>query len=365
MLEDKNQPKYVLVMEHIKDYINSGQLKENDKMPSENKLTQQFGVSRHTVRKAIGNLVNEGWLYSVQGKGTFIANKNPQESIATQQIIGVMTTYIKDYIFPEIIEGMDQVLGEQGYSILLGNTYNQVEKERQCLLNMISNGVKALIVEPTKSALPNPNIDLYQELQEKNIPILFLHGHYANLDSSYLVTNDIEGGYAITKHLIDLGHTHLGGIFKSDDVQGHLRYQGFIKAHREHNIPIHEEAITWFTTEDEKSIFKVAGDMNPMLRRLKDCTGLVCYNDKVAIKVMELIEEEGRKIPEDLSIVSFDNSRLAKMASLTSIAHPKKMMGQKAASIILEMLSNPNNRNNHYILNTDINYGESTGAINK
>lgn len=358
-MEPSNQPKYIYVMEQIKEYINTGQLKEDDKVPSEHTLTNQLKVSRHTVRKAIGNLVNEGWLYTAQGKGTFVANRLKPNSSSTNQLVGVITTYIKDYIFPNIIEGIDQVLVDEGYSILLGNTHNQIEKERQCIINMMNNGVRALIVEPTKSALPNPNIDLYRQLQEQGVPILFIHGCYGNLPSAYIVEDDVKGGYEATMHLLELGHKKIGGIFKSDDIQGHLRYEGYIKAHREKGISIHEDMIQWYTTEDAKNLFN---NNSNLINRLKHCTGMVCYNDQIAVKVLELLKKEGLDVPGDISMVSFDNSKLGQLAELTSVAHPKREMGKQAATAILRMIGNKKIIEES-VLETEIVYGQTTRRI--
>ncbi|WP_170311632.1 GntR family transcriptional regulator [Vallitalea okinawensis] len=360
-----NQPKYIQVTEYIKEYIRSGQLKEHDRMPSEYELTKKFNVSRHTVRKAIGDLVVEGWLYTAQGKGTFVSDRFTKGNGVSQrpkQLVGVITTYIKDYIFPEIIEGIDKVLADEGYSIILGNTNNQIEKERQCILNMLDNDISALIVEPTKSALPNPNIELYDELRKKGVPILFIHGYYSNLSSSYIVEDDVSGGYEVTKHLIELGHTRIGGIFKSDDMQGHLRYQGFLKAHRELDIPIQEGSILWYTTEDQKNFLSSQYYKDNFFQRVEGMTGLVCYNDQIAIKAIDRLNEKGIEVPEDLSVVSFDNSRMARMANLTTVAHPKGKIGKEAAKSILEMLQNKKLIKQE-VLKTDIIYRESAKNI--
>ena len=117
-------------------------------------------------------MVTEGWLYRVQGKGTFV-NRRPDEKINSTKTIGVITTYLSDYIFPSIIRGIDSVLSINGYNIVLGCTYNQHEKERLCLENFKNQKIDGLIVEPTKSALPNPsNIELYKEISNEGIPIL-------------------------------------------------------------------------------------------------------------------------------------------------------------------------------------------------
>ena len=196
-----------------------------------------------------------------------------------------------------------------------------------------------MIVEPTKSAYPNHNKDLFQKFIDRGVPILYIHAAYPNIPGSSLVEDDIEAGYLATKHLVELGHRRIGGLFKNDDLQGHGRYAGMIKCLREYECPIDEEAIVWFGTEDMKRLFN-DHHAEELLGAWRDVTGLVCYNDQIAMGVMSMAKTRQLRIPGDYSLVSFDNSNLAQNAEagLTTIAHPKELLGRKAADMILTLL---------------------------
>ncbi|MBZ4669069.1 MAG: GntR family transcriptional regulator, arabinose operon transcriptional repressor [Epulopiscium sp.] len=335
-----NEPKYIQLKEFIKNYISEGQLKADDKLFSEHELANRFQISRHTVRKAIGELINEGWLYQVQGKGTFVANTEG-ESKKKSKLIGVITTYLKDYIFPDIIYGIDEVLSKEGYTILLGHTNNEFEKERNCLLNMLNNNLDGLIIEPTKSVLPNPNIDIYERFKAEGIPIVFIHAYYNNFEASYVMEDDVLGGYMATRHLIEQGHQRIAGIFKSDDLQGLGRFQGFVQAHREHNLTINEKHILWFSSQDFDRLLLDDAYIQRFIHRLKTCTGLICYNDQIAINMLEILRTQGIHVPGDCAVVGFDNSELAQQGEikLTTVAHPKEKLGRKAAASLLELIN--------------------------
>jgi len=212
------KPKYQMLKDYIAGTIESRQLKPGEKISSKNELSAKFGISRHTVRQAIGELVSEGWLYRTHGKGTFV-NQKPEKKADTIRTIGVITTYLNDYIFPAIIRGIDGVLSINNYNIVLGCTYNQHDKEKLCLENFQKQNLSGLIVEPTKSALPNPNIGLYKELHKNGVPVLFIHGCYKELNYPYVVEDDLNAGYMATRHLMDFGHSRIGGVFKFDDSQ--------------------------------------------------------------------------------------------------------------------------------------------------
>ncbi|MBC7958581.1 MAG: GntR family transcriptional regulator [Vallitaleaceae bacterium] len=335
---DQIETKYQLVKDYITEYIQKGALKFNDKIYSELELMNLFNVSRHTVRKAIDDLVNEGWLYKKQGKGTFISNPKANEE-KQGRLIGVVATYLNDYIFPEIITGIDHILSQNGYSILLGNTNNKIEKERLVLKNMLEQQLDGLILEPTKSVFPSHNKDILQKFIDRGIPILYIHASYSNLPSSYIMEDDVKAGYIATEHLVGLGHKKIGSIFKNDDLQGHGRYEGMIDCLRQYDLPIDEECMVWFSTEDQK-LFSDEAYTKMILKRLADCTALICYNDQIALQMMEILKRNQIFVPEDLSIVSFDNSNLAGNVEvkLTTIAHPKAALGERAASALLQMI---------------------------
>ncbi|NLK22400.1 MAG: GntR family transcriptional regulator [Epulopiscium sp.] len=338
------EPKYIKVKEFIKKYIADGELKNGDKLFSEHELANKFQISRHTVRKAIGELINEGWLYQIQGKGTFVASTDGMKKKKTK-LIGVVTTYLKDYIFPSIIYGIDEILSKEGYTILLGHTNNEFQKERDCLLNMLSNDLEGLIIEPTKSILPNPNLDIYKKFKAKNIPIVFIHAYYNQINSSYVIEDDILGGYLATKHLMDKGHRNIVGIFKSDDMQGHARFQGFVRAHRERDIDINEDAVIWYSSQDRDILFSDYRYFNQSINKEKKYTGIICYNDLIAMEIIKLFKSQGLDVPKDYSIVGFDNSELAQQGEikLTTVAHPKEVLGRKAASNLISQLKGNQN----------------------
>ncbi|WP_328587758.1 GntR family transcriptional regulator [Niallia circulans] len=188
--------KKVMVMESIKDWVINGRVKPGDRIYSEYELSKLFDVSRHTVRLAIGELVDEGWLYREQGVGTFcgepFASRKGQK-IANGKNIGVMTTYLSDYIFPSIIRGMETYLTERGYSLTLVCTENDHAKERLCIRKLLDLNVDGLILEPTKSSYFNPNLDYYLELEERHIPYVMINQYYSQLSPFYLIMDDVKG----------------------------------------------------------------------------------------------------------------------------------------------------------------------------
>jgi GntR family transcriptional regulator, arabinose operon transcriptional repressor len=348
--------KYNMVKEKITEWITSGIVKPGEKIYSENELVKMFGVSRHTVRQAVGDLVHEGWLYREQGAGTFCSLKKetaePQVQISNGQgkNIGVITTYISDYIFPSIIKGIESYLTTQGYSLTFACTDNDVEKEKQCLQTMLSRNINGLIVEPTKSSNYNPNISYYLELEQNNTPYLMINQYYSQLMPPHIIMNDEHGGFIATEHLIKLGHEKIIGIFKTDDLQGVNRMQGFIRAFREHGITFFPDMVITYTTEDQHS--KIVEQLKHFYTNEKMPTAIVCYNDQSALSVIEMLRGLELSVPEDVSIVGYDDSFLAEATEvkLTSVSHPKMEMGIEAAKWIVSAVEGNSSSNPQSII---------------
>jgi GntR family transcriptional regulator, arabinose operon transcriptional repressor len=368
--------KYNMVKENITEWITSGKVKPGDKIYSENELVKMFGVSRHTIRQAVGDLVHEGWLYREQGAGTFCSNRlgKPLEQTQTQtqgqpsntngKNIGVITTYISDYIFPSIIKGIESYLTAEGYSLTFACTDNDVEKEKQCLQTMLSRNIDGLIVEPTRSSNYNPNINYYLELEQNNIPYLMINQFYSQLMPPHIIMNDEHGGFIATEHLIKLGHEKIIGLFKTDDLQGVNRMQGFIRAFRENDLPFFPQMVITYTTEDQDS--KLEG-LEHLFNHQEMPTAVVCYNDQLALKVLNILRSKELRIPEDVSIVGYDDSFMAEASDvkLTSVSHPKTGMGIEAAKWIVSAVERKGDNIHSTVYEPELVIRNSTAAVEK
>lgn len=326
----------------LREKITDGTFAVNDKIPSENELALQFGYSRQTVRQAIGSLEADGILTRAQGSGTYVSRRAAKTQQVVTMRIGVITTYLDDYIFPGIIHGIEEVLTEHHYTMSLAITHNRQTDEENALRQMLNNGVDGLIIEGTKTALPNVNHLLYQEISDRGIPVVFLNGYYRDCAESYVVMDDIRAGEISGDALLTAGHTKIGGIFKSDDMQGLLRYEGLQKIMHRNGLTLDDHSVLWYTTEDLPYLFSGSFD-DMILSRFADITGLVCYNDQIAASLRRLFSRHGLSVPEDCSIVSFDNSMLAGTMScnLTSVIYPSQEIGHLTAELVLKKLLDP------------------------
>jgi len=329
--------KYSIVKEHVLSKILDGTYRPHEKISSESELMDQFGVSRHTIRLAIGDLVTEGWLYRQQGSGTYCADKMTQSDSQQSKSIAIVATYISDYIFPSIIHGAESYLSKNGYQVSLFSTNHDIERERSILESILKQDYDGVIIEPTKSAISNPNIKYYINLESKGIPYVMVNAYYEELDPYSLTVDDERGGYLQTEHLIKQDHKDIVGFFKEDDLQGIRRMKGFIKAHRDYGITLNHKNIVTYDSSNRK--VKPKEYLADILSRDQKPTGLVSYNDQIALYLLDVIREKNLKVPEDISLVGFDDSFLAELSEvkLTTVTHPQNVMGMKSAEMILRL----------------------------
>ncbi|MCH5194305.1 MAG: GntR family transcriptional regulator [Oscillospiraceae bacterium] len=356
--------KYLSVIEWAKEYIKTQKLRQGDRFPSENELCGIHGVSRQTVRQALLHLESEGVISRVRGSGTFVKGGFSDEPKGPGSI-GVISTYFSDYIFPYIVTGIEEVLTAAGYSMQLATTHNEVSEETQALENMIRSGVQGLIVEPSASALPNPNTELYREIKEKNIPLVFFNAKYPWSDMPCVAMDDEAAAKTVTDYLFECGHRRISGMFTFDDIQGHKRYSGFMKSCIGHGLRSPEKNVFWYAAAGGSRVFGLAPKR--ILELIESSAAVVCYNDKMAVDLLQFCKEQGISVPGDISVAGIDDSRYASICDvpLTTARHPHSRLGEAAARTLLDMIENRSLQHHDVIFTPELIVRDSVINLNK
>ena len=360
MMDDAEKiPKYMQIAEYFKAQIISGKIVSGQQLSTESEIAEKFKVSRHTVRHALSEMEKDSFIYREQGKGTYCSSR---EKSTERKTIAVITTFISNYIFPSIIRGIEEVLSSAGYNFMLLNTNNEKQKEAECLQKIIANNVVGLIVEPTMSAYENVNINWYKELEKREIPYIMMNAKYDELDPAYVIMDDVEGEYIITKYLLQLGHRRIAGIFKRDDMQGVNRQLGYTKALEEFGIAFNNEFVNSFETNEET--FSPYEFTASLINKSERPSAIICYNDQIAIYALQAIRDAGLQIPDDISVTGYDDSDIAIASELkfTTVAHPKEDMGRRTARLLINMIQEKIKKP-HYIYKPELLVRYSTGNV--
>ena len=335
------QPKYLQVADTLRREIAEGVFRDGQTLMTEEELRLRFDVSRQTIRQAISLLEDDGLVDRRRGSGTYVRH-GPRRRQGIVHV-GVVTTFITDYIFPSIAQGMESVLNENGAVLSLNAMYNNVETERNILERMLEEPVDGLIMEGCRTAKETPNRDVLERFAQRNIPVLFVNGYYPGMEHiPHVVMDDYGGGRLAVRTALERGYDRPAGLFKTDDLQGAGRLTGFRDEIRACGLEVPDTRLLCFSTEERNDLVdspKGKALLDVLVRGEADC--LICYNDIFAAQFMAKLTEMGVRIPDDLGVIGFDNATFSEMLhpALTTLGHPKEAFGALAARKMLRMIA--------------------------
>ncbi len=313
------------------DELRSGRYKSGDRLPTEKELMKKFEASRETVRKALDRLASRGLIVRKPGLGTFVS------SSGSNHFVGIVVQQITSYIFPYIVLGAEDQLFRNGYKLLLGNASEDPVKERQILTEWMESGVKGLIIDPVYSATRRCNRDLVKSLAKEGIKIVLVHSNWSIENVSSVTLNDSYGGERAAEIFHSHGHKIVAVMYKSIHLPGLLRAQGFLRKCEELGFEkIYDKAFN--VSEFTGAPMQIAYELLTLPKQIRP-TAIFCYNDATALQLHLVAKRLGFKIPEDLSVIGFDDAPIGDFREvLTTFAHPKEDIGRKAAELLLDML---------------------------
>lgn len=333
--------KYKWLSGQLKQMISKNIKKGVEKLPTEKELCSRYHVSRQTVRQALSILEEEQLIIRRQGSGSFITGMSADPS---ENIISILISSDQEYIYPGILRDISTELSGNGFASQIYVTGNRIDEERRILLDLIKNPPRGIIAEGCKSALPNPNMDLYRRLMDLGTVFVFLHNHYPALtDSLYIKDDNVSGSAMLVRYLAEQGHTVIGGIFKTDDLQSIERYRGFAEAMYALHLPFSDDRIGWFDSRDQAALesSRDTAFLRTLAEKsLQSCTAVVCYNDLIAFYLLREFRQAGYRLPEDMAVTAFDNTYLSNYGPLTitTLSHRPHEMGTLAAATMIRRL---------------------------
>lgn len=336
--------KYTQLANSLKSNILEGLYQPGKKIPTEPELSELFAVSRHTVRMAVSLLEEEGFLRRIQGSGTYVMEtlpktSDPRERTALSNVIGLVLMDTQNYIFSSIVHGASDYLMSHGYLLSTILTSGSYDSEKQALETLQSSHPAGILLEPASSGLHSVNYDLFQQVA-KHIPCLLLHSDDIGICRS-LSLQDRLGAQMLTDYLIGLGHSKIGTLFCFDEHTGQQRYCGYLDSLRSHGLIPERDLSLWAHHEQAKAFFDGTREreLDQMLRQV---TAVICQDDRAAHALIRCLAEKGIRVPEDISVVGYDDSFYATLdLPITTVSHPKAEYGRHAAQALLEMIRSP------------------------
>lgn len=333
--------KYETLASHLTEQIARNLQNGISKLPTEAELCRQHHVSRQTVRSALALLQAQGIIRSRQGSGSYATGLSDQ---AGRNIIPILINSQQESIYPALLTDIRTGLADNGYRLQVYVTGNNTSSEREHLLTLLKEPPRIVIVEGCRSALPNPNLDLYMKLRQSHTPLLFLYSQYASLSDTVCIKDDnYYGGYLLAEHLTSLAHTQIAALLKIDDIRGHERYLGIASCLRDQGLFLKDENVGWFTSSDMESLEQLQ-DTRFLTRFiqdcLQDCSAVICYNDEIAYWLIHELSRAGILVPGRISVACFENSYLSDLSPvrITALSHKPHETGESVVSCVIQIL---------------------------
>ena len=305
-------------------------------------IAKRAGVSPATVSRALRGLhhVNERTRSKIvtaamELKYPLRPDLLPESAKLRTNRIGVIAPYLSRWFFMHAINGVEQSLREAGLDLLLYN-FSQVEARQRIFQHKQLRGkVDALIV----ISLP-PTDEEFESLLSLGIPITTIG--FTHEGCSSVCIDDVEGGRIATQHLVDLGHRSIALLsgqretaFKFDVSDN--RTKGYIEVLNSVGVEYNPE----IDIRGDFNIYTAELAMEPFLRRKKLPTAIFCHSDEMAFGALKAIRARGMRVPEDISVIGFDDHELSEYVGLTTVAQPPQFEGQMAAAAAIAEVANP------------------------
>ena len=355
------EPVYKKLKETIIKEIKNGTLKENDAILSERLLTEKFGISRISVRKAISEMIEENYIYTVPGKGTFVKGLTSEYTPSSRRSYnlgyifwGETRGVINMPYFAHIIQGAEYECLKHNYHLLISTMTASQPSGGKRLPSVIKQGkVDGVILE---------GIDLESWNKISKVIPALINSNYIcdpkklpNLDTvDYVAANNMGAVRNILEYLKGKGHRKIGFIYQTLTHSSFSeRFHGFTSGIRSLHLKTKERWICKGSNGAEAIMKILNGTDAP--------TAVVAGNDTFALDAMTACQEKGIKIPEDLSLVGFDDieSSAWSRPPLTTVRVLTEEMGRLAARRLIEKIEDPSSVSTHILVGTRLIIRES------
>ncbi|MCR2823526.1 LacI family DNA-binding transcriptional regulator [Lederbergia panacisoli] len=250
------------------------------------------------------------------------------------ETLGLLVPDISNPFFSEMAKTIEDRAHESGMSVIICSTDENVEKEKKYIELLQRKHVDGMIVA---SSFHNKKV--LEGVASRGLPFVMLTTDDSGLGVTSISVDDFKGGFEATSHLLSEGHQNIV-IIAEYAKSSKLRIYGYLEAHAEHGLVSSEENI--FRTV--ASIENGRECLRQIFQKGRVPTGIFACNDLIAVGVIQEAKTMGLKIPEDLSIIGFDNTILATttVPGLTTIAQPITEMGKKVVDVIISEIKNKN-----------------------
>jgi len=321
-----------------------------ERIPTETQLSKHLDISRTTVRIALQRIEVEGLIKRTAGRGTFVVYQ-PQDHVASRSI-GYLTCSFHNEIHTNILNSAQTELRSAGYQVIFSNSQDRVDEAR-ILQQLLDDNVAGLML--WANAKPTDvTRSILLEYERRKIPVVFMDRPVEGIRADYVSSDNFGGSYDLVQYLIELGHQQIVPLMPNiDDLHPvNERHRGYVTAIEERGMvayapwkinpparhEFHETDIYSLVGEQSQQIIEQVEWLTDSV--MPKPTAIVCINDILAIIAMSALRNLGYVVPDDVSIVGFDDISMASHIGvpLTTISQNAYELGKVASQMLVDRL---------------------------
>ncbi len=327
-------PKYIQIKEVLRKEIDAGTLREGEQLSSEASLIERFNASKMTVIRALQELVQEGYLQRLQGRGTYVTR--PERRIP---LIGVMIPSLDKGVFPVILNGVEERAHSLGFEIIFCSTDDDSAKAATFAMRLAQLKVVGVIASSLANE-PDRDEDTvwYAPFVKNEIPVVFLDRGVDGIDNlSTVHTRDDSAMTELTNIVIQYGHRRILLIDRSDIQRSTVsaRIRGFRNV--VNKVKNNVEMAEIVSLNANESFQENLNRLRDSIERLRP-TVLMALNDQIALDVIRMLKYLPSFLGKNLSITGFDDLFFADVMGLTTVHRPLGEEGAKAVELLQAIL---------------------------
>ncbi|HBG86195.1 MAG TPA: LacI family transcriptional regulator [Marinilabiliaceae bacterium] len=250
--------------------------------------------------------------------------------------LGLVIPEIVHHFFSSVISGMEDLAYGEGYTLMICQSNENYYREVINMQALLDHRVDGLLVSISKTTREFNHL---HSAIDNGIPMVFFDRICDEIESDRVITDDFEGARIATTHLIECGCKNIMHLAAPRHLLiGKNRHDGYLQALKNHNIKANDELVLKCDTREEVQAMR-----QHILTLAPKIDGIFAVNDSTAIAVMQVLQENGFKIPSEISIVGFGDGPLATIASppLTTLEQKGYEMGREAVRLLIQRLENP------------------------
>lgn len=360
---------YEQLLVHFRTQILNGTLSAGEKLPSEPDIVEEFGVSRGTVRQALGILVNEGLVERVHGSGTYVrelpVSPSSVEHSYTNGIVrnqvGLVLSRQDDQFNMEILIGVEQGARSRGYQVTFTYGEENINQQSRNIARLLENNIAGLIIFPVGKNAEQEGITT---LIARDIPFVLVDRYFPDLNTDWVIADNESGGYRATEHLLILGHHRIGFTYGGPASSLQVtsirdRWLGYRRALEHYGLAYDERLV--FQRNQKADALQ---EYEKYLQVTERPNAVFAVNDLEALALMKAAQRLGMRVPQELALVGFDDLSFSEHLAppLTTIYQPRKDLGLRAINLLLDRIEGIRLPPEHVELPTNLIIRESCGA---